>query len=93
MVTPEMLSYFSEHLAANASRGLINRVADVKLLIALSNLPRPRYTLPWPPVFAARSAKRSRAAIRRLPKRLTTLPQQSDALNPHPHKSMLSVID
>jgi predicted lipid-binding transport protein (Tim44 family) len=32
MVTPEMLSYFSEMLAANASRGLINRVTDVKLL-------------------------------------------------------------
>jgi predicted lipid-binding transport protein (Tim44 family) len=31
-VTPEMLSYFSEQLAENASRGLINRVADVKLL-------------------------------------------------------------
>jgi predicted lipid-binding transport protein (Tim44 family) len=31
-VTPEMLSYFSEELAANASRGLINRVTDVKLL-------------------------------------------------------------
>jgi predicted lipid-binding transport protein (Tim44 family) len=31
-VTPEMLSYFSEHLAENASRGLINRVTDVKLL-------------------------------------------------------------
>ncbi len=31
-VTPEMLSYFSEQLAANASRGLINRVSDVKLL-------------------------------------------------------------
>ena len=31
-VTPEMLSYFSEQLAGNASRGLINRVADVKLL-------------------------------------------------------------
>jgi hypothetical protein len=31
-VTPEMLSYFSEQLAANASRGLINRVTDVKLL-------------------------------------------------------------
>ena len=31
-VTPEMLSYFSEHLASNASRGLINRVTDVKLL-------------------------------------------------------------
>ena len=27
-----MLSYFSEQLADNASRGLINRVADVKLL-------------------------------------------------------------
>ena len=25
-VTPEMLSYFSEQLASNASRGLINRV-------------------------------------------------------------------
>ena len=32
MVTPEMLSYFSEELAANASRGLINRVTGVKLL-------------------------------------------------------------
>jgi len=31
-VTPEMLSYFSEQLADNASRGLINRVTDVKLL-------------------------------------------------------------
>jgi predicted lipid-binding transport protein (Tim44 family) len=32
LVTPEMLSYFSEQLADNASRGLINRVTDVKLL-------------------------------------------------------------
>ena len=32
MVTPEMLSYFSEELAGNASRGLINRVTEVKLL-------------------------------------------------------------
>ncbi len=31
-VTPEMLSYFSEQLAENTSRGLINRVTDVKLL-------------------------------------------------------------
>jgi predicted lipid-binding transport protein (Tim44 family) len=31
-VTPEMLSYFSEQLAENASRGLINRVTDAKLL-------------------------------------------------------------
>ncbi|MGC1694550.1 MAG: TIM44-like domain-containing protein [Pseudolabrys sp.] len=31
-VTPEMLSYFSEQLAQNASRGLINRVTGVKLL-------------------------------------------------------------
>jgi predicted lipid-binding transport protein (Tim44 family) len=31
-ITPEMLSYFSEQLADNASRGLINRVTDVKLL-------------------------------------------------------------
>lgn len=31
MVTPEMLSYFSEQLAQNAGRGLINRVTDVKL--------------------------------------------------------------
>jgi predicted lipid-binding transport protein (Tim44 family) len=30
--TPEMLSYFSEDLAQNASRGVINRVSDVKLL-------------------------------------------------------------
>jgi predicted lipid-binding transport protein (Tim44 family) len=32
IVTPEMLSYFSEQLAGNASRGLFNRVTDVKLL-------------------------------------------------------------
>src|SRR5262245_39155688 len=31
-VTPEMLSYFSEDLAANASRGVVNRISDVKLL-------------------------------------------------------------
>jgi predicted lipid-binding transport protein (Tim44 family) len=31
-VTPEMVSYFSEELAANASTGVINRVSDVKLL-------------------------------------------------------------
>ncbi len=31
-VTPEMLSYFSEQLAENTSRGLINRVTGVKLL-------------------------------------------------------------
>ena len=31
-VTPEMLSHFSEQLAGNASRGLVNRIADVKLL-------------------------------------------------------------
>jgi predicted lipid-binding transport protein (Tim44 family) len=31
-VTPEMLSYFAEQLAENNSRGLVNRVADVKLL-------------------------------------------------------------
>jgi predicted lipid-binding transport protein (Tim44 family) len=31
-VTPEMLSYFSEDLSANASRGLVNRVSGVRLL-------------------------------------------------------------
>jgi predicted lipid-binding transport protein (Tim44 family) len=31
-VTPEMLAYFAEDLAANASRGVINRISDVKLL-------------------------------------------------------------
>ncbi len=31
-VTPEMLSYFSEDLSDNASRGVVNRVTDVKLL-------------------------------------------------------------
>src|SRR5712691_7119402 len=31
-VTPEMLSYYSEELAANASRGVVNRLSDVKLL-------------------------------------------------------------
>jgi predicted lipid-binding transport protein (Tim44 family) len=30
-VTPEMLSYYSEELAANASRGVINRISDIKL--------------------------------------------------------------
>lgn len=30
--TPEMLSYFSEELAENSSRGLINKLSDVKLL-------------------------------------------------------------
>lgn len=32
LVTPEMLSYFSEDLADNASRGVVNQVTDVKLL-------------------------------------------------------------
>ena len=31
-VTPEMLSYFAEDLSKNASRGLVDRVSDVKLL-------------------------------------------------------------
>jgi predicted lipid-binding transport protein (Tim44 family) len=31
-VTPEMLSYFSEQLSANASRGVQNKVEDVQLL-------------------------------------------------------------
>ena len=31
-LTPELLSYFSEELAANASRGVINRFTDVKLI-------------------------------------------------------------
>jgi predicted lipid-binding transport protein (Tim44 family) len=30
--TPEMLSYFSEELARNASRGVVNQISDVKLL-------------------------------------------------------------
>jgi predicted lipid-binding transport protein (Tim44 family) len=32
LVTPEMLSYFAEELSANASKGVLNRVSDVKLL-------------------------------------------------------------
>ena len=32
LVTPEMLSYFAEELAANTSRGVVNHVSDVKLL-------------------------------------------------------------
>jgi predicted lipid-binding transport protein (Tim44 family) len=32
LATPEMLSYFAEELAANASRGVVNRLSDVKLL-------------------------------------------------------------
>ncbi len=31
-VTPELLSYYSDELAANASRGVVNRISDVKLL-------------------------------------------------------------
>jgi predicted lipid-binding transport protein (Tim44 family) len=31
-VTPEMLSYFSEELSENASKGVVDRVSDVKLL-------------------------------------------------------------
>jgi predicted lipid-binding transport protein (Tim44 family) len=30
--TPEMVSYFAEELAANSSKGVVNRVSDVKLL-------------------------------------------------------------
>ncbi len=30
--TPEMLAYFAEDLAANTSRGVVNRISDVKLL-------------------------------------------------------------
>jgi predicted lipid-binding transport protein (Tim44 family) len=30
--TPEMVSYFSEELAANASTGVVNRISEVKLL-------------------------------------------------------------
>jgi predicted lipid-binding transport protein (Tim44 family) len=30
--TPEMVSYFAEDLATNASRGVVNKVSDVKLL-------------------------------------------------------------
>jgi predicted lipid-binding transport protein (Tim44 family) len=32
LVTPEMLSYYSEDFSRNASRGVINQIADVKLL-------------------------------------------------------------
>ncbi len=32
LATPEMVSYFSEDLAENASRSVVNRVSDVKLL-------------------------------------------------------------
>jgi len=31
-LTPEMLSYFAEELTNNASRGVVNKVSDVKLL-------------------------------------------------------------
>ncbi|KMO37721.1 membrane protein [Methylobacterium variabile] len=31
LTTPEMAGYFTEELKANASRGLVNRIADVKL--------------------------------------------------------------
>ena len=31
-LTPEMLSYFAEELAASASKGVVNRISDVKLL-------------------------------------------------------------
>ncbi len=32
MVTPEMMSYFSEQLAQNAQRGVVNKISGVKLL-------------------------------------------------------------
>jgi predicted lipid-binding transport protein (Tim44 family) len=32
LMTPEMLSYFSEELAKNASTGVVNKISDVKLL-------------------------------------------------------------
>ena len=32
LMTPEMLSYYSEELAKNASRGVVNQLSDVKLL-------------------------------------------------------------
>lgn len=32
LMTPEMLSYYSEELARNASRGVVNQITDVKLL-------------------------------------------------------------
>jgi predicted lipid-binding transport protein (Tim44 family) len=32
LATPEMVSYFSQDLTANASRGVVNKVSDVKLL-------------------------------------------------------------
>src|SRR4030095_2351036 len=31
-LTPEMLSYYAEELSANASRGVVNQISDVKLL-------------------------------------------------------------
>jgi len=31
-LTPEMLSYYSEDLAENASRGVVNKISDIKLL-------------------------------------------------------------
>jgi predicted lipid-binding transport protein (Tim44 family) len=32
LATPEMVSYFSEELSANASKGVVNRISEVKLL-------------------------------------------------------------
>jgi predicted lipid-binding transport protein (Tim44 family) len=32
LMTPEMLSYYAEELAKNSSRGVVNRISDVKLL-------------------------------------------------------------
>ncbi len=32
LATPEMVSYFAEELASNASQGVVNRVSDVKLV-------------------------------------------------------------
>jgi predicted lipid-binding transport protein (Tim44 family) len=32
LTTPEMVSYFSEELSANASKGVVNRISGVKLL-------------------------------------------------------------
>jgi predicted lipid-binding transport protein (Tim44 family) len=32
LATPEMVSYFAEELASNASQGVVNRISDVKLV-------------------------------------------------------------
>ena len=68
-LTPEMLSYFSEELARNASRGVVNQISDVKLLAgrSLRSLARDQRRIRHrrDALFAQRQDRRSRDRPRR----------------------------